>query len=161
MREGAVVNDEPDTPELAEAPPRPSVAGPTAPTTGTELGYFPVPTFAWEPSQGGDAAVVSGTVTFTAQGCPLLRPDAGGASAAVGLLFPNAEGYRDPRVGAEPGPFVYSTFATGAVMMAMDGDLAAYRGGSGPGDDERWTARCGDTPVESVFLVQDTSSAMG
>lgn len=154
LREGAVVNDEAAEQPLTQAPAAPSEAGPTAPTTDEEIGWYEVPSFEWDPAEGGEEALIEGTVTFTEEGCPVIEAKPGGNNVVTGLIFPNAEGLQSPRDGDVS--MVYSTFPNGNTgMVAMEGEDISYGGGSGPGDDELWTSVCSESPVDGVFYVKD------
>ena len=59
----AWINDEPAHPALKGDPPTPDGPVPTRAATAEELGWYEVPTFAWDPAQGGDSALLEGTVT--------------------------------------------------------------------------------------------------
>lgn len=160
LREGAVVNDEPDRPPLTEAAPAPDEPGPTAPTSDEELGYYKVPTFEWDPADGGEEALIEGPVTFTDEGCPIIESQADDQPVVTGLIFPNAEGYRNPH--DEDVPMIYSSFPNGTSgMMAMEGEMLSYGGGGGPADDERWTSVCGESSIDAVFYVQDAPFPLG
>ena len=139
---------------LTEAPALPPEDLPTAPTTAEELGWFPVPTFefggdAWPTSEAG---LIEGVVEFTDDGCPYVETD----GVRTGLVFPNAEGFQAP--GTDDPRLIYASFpeqgSTG--MMAEEGQPIFWGGGGRAADDEHWTAVCQDSPVDAVFIVQDT-----
>lgn len=154
LREGAVINDEAADQPLNQAPAAPSEAGPTAPSTDEELGWYEVPTFQWDPAEGGDGALIEGRVTFTEEGCPVIESKTEGALVVTGLIFPNAEARQDPQDGNVR--MVYSSFPNGTTgMVAMEGEDISYGGGSGPGYDQLWTSVCSESPVDAVFYVQD------
>lgn len=151
LRDGALVNDHPATPELTSAPEAPAVAGPTAPTSDEELGFFTVPTFTWDPADGGKDETTKGTLTLTSTGCPVLL-DSGGST--IGLVFPNAEAFDDPRTA--DGPSIYSSFPNGTSgMMATHGELLALLGEAAEPTDPIWTAPCSAADVDMVFYVYD------
>lgn len=150
-RDAVYVNDTAAHDALTQAPPVPSEDLPTAPPTREEAGWFDVPTFAWEPSQGGDSALVEGVVEFTDEGCPFVEAD----GVRTGLVFPNAEGFQNP--GTDDPRSIYAYFSDGSMgVMADEGQKISWGGGGGAADDERWTSVCSNSPVDSVFLVQDT-----
>lgn len=144
LRDAVVVNDHAAGPPLDAAPAPPSSALPTAPSTAAELGWFAVPTFAWDPAYGGDDALIEGIVTFIGQ-CPVIEAE----GRVTGLILPNAEGFRQP-----DGPLsVFSRFPDGSSgLMVMEGESISYGGGA-PADDSRWSALC--PPVDALFSVQD------
>lgn len=87
---------------------------------------------------------------FTDEGCPFVETD----GVVTGLVFPNAEGFQAP--GTEDPPLVYSYFGAGSsAAMAQEGEPISWGGGGGAADD-RWTSVCQDTPVDGIFIVQDT-----
>jgi hypothetical protein len=154
LRDGAVINDVPATPALTEAPAVPTEAGPTAPASDEELGYYAVPAFPWDPADGRGDALLEGTVTFTDEGCPVVESEQDEQSRVTGLIFPNAEGYRDPRDEDVQG--IYSSFPNGSDgAMAFAGAAISYRGREAGAGDARWTAVCADAPVDAVFYVED------
>lgn len=137
---------------LAEAPAPPQADLPTAPTTAEELGWFPVPTYQFDPDGAREDALIEGTVEFTDENCPYVETD----GVRTGLILPNAEGRRTPD--GDGRRLVYASFPTqGATgLMAEEGQPVAWGGGGGAADDERWTSVCGQSPVDAVFIVQDT-----
>lgn len=144
LRDAVVVNDAAARPPLDDVPAMPAGNLPTAPSTAVELGWFPVPTFEWDPVEGGDAALVGGTVTFLGQ-CPVIEAD----GAVTGLILPNAEGFRQP----DGALSVYAWFPDGSSgLMVMDGEEVSYGGGYGP-PDARWTELC--PTVDQVAWVYD------
>jgi hypothetical protein len=151
LREGALVNDHPATPELARAPEAPSGAGPTAPTPDKELGFFTVPTFTWDPADGGKDGTATGTLTLTSTGCPVLLDRAG---STIGLVFPNAEAFDDPNT--PDGPSIYSSFPNGTSgMMATDGERLSLQGEAAEPTDPVWASPCSAADVDTVFYVHD------
>ncbi len=152
LREGALVTDDPASGPLTQAPPAPSEPGPTVPTTDEELGWYDVPTFEWDPEEGGDGAEVAGTVRFTDEGCPVLEQETTDGTQRVGLILPNAEGHDD---GTRR---VYSWLpdGSGGGVMAEDGEPFSASGGYLPAPHAIWTGACPDSPVDSVAMVYDT-----
>lgn len=149
----AWINDEPAHPAMTGDPPAPDGPVPTRAATAEELGWYAVPTFEWDPAQGGDSALLEGSVTMTADGCATIVTDDG----TTGLVLPNARGKREPSVGTV---MILSTFPDGTqTNMAMDGDPVSFAGGeSGDSGDvaEQWDSLCPDSPVDRLFIVQDT-----
>lgn len=152
VRGGAVVNDEPATERVTTSPAGPDQALPTALPSDHELGYYAVPTFAWDPEQNRDTSRIEGRVNFTDEGCPVV--DLGELESSVGLIFPNAEGHRSPQ---NPGrSTVQGSFPNGTSgTMAINGEKVSLGGGYRQADDERWTSVCRDAPVERTFQVFD------
>lgn len=149
-RDAAYVNSEASHDALTESPAPPVTDLPTAPTTAEELGWFEVPTFEWEPRQGGDGSQVQGVVEFTDEGCPYVETD----GVRTGLVFPNAEGFENPQQD-EP-RMVYATFESGTSgAIAIEGEHGSW-GGGGAAGREFWAPVCQESPVDNVFLVQDT-----
>lgn len=157
-RGGAVINDHPASGPLTEAPAPPDEPGPTAPTTDEELGFYEVPTFEWDPAEGGDAAEVTGTVRFTDEGCPVLEQETEDGTQLVGLVLPNAQGH-DGSSGIAPDGIrrVYSWLPGGAGggVMVEDGEPFSSGGGYHDATHPTWTAVCRDSPVDSVAFVYD------
>lgn len=151
-RDAVYVNDIAAHQPLTEAPERRDDL-PTVPTTREEAGWFDVPTFdfdgdAWPTAEG---ALIEGTVRFSDEGCPYVEADV----SRTGLVFPNAEGFQAP--GTDDPRLVYSYFGDGSsAAMAQEGEPISWGGGHRPADDERWTSVCQDTPVDGIFIVQDT-----
>lgn len=138
------MNDAAARPPLDDVTPAPAGDLPSAPSTAAKLGWFPVPTFEWDPAEGGDAALVEGTVTFLGQ-CPVIEAD----GVVTGLILPNADGFRQ----SDGTLSVYSWFPDGSSgLMVMDGEAVSYGGGYGP-PDERWTDLC--PTVDQVARVYD------
>ncbi|GAA4398955.1 hypothetical protein GCM10023153_24410 [Ornithinibacter aureus] len=153
VREGAVINDEPASPPSTISPPLPAQPGPTAPSTAAELGYFPVPTYQWQPD-GGGPDFVTGTVTFADGRCPVMTTSQGDDVQHIGLVFPNAEGFRHAQ--HAPRPVIYSTLPSGnGGLMVEDEQLTGFHGRTGSSNDSAWAALCTTVPVDSVFSVQD------
>ena len=142
---------------LNEAPPPPTRELPNAPSTAAELGWFPVPTHVLEDSPTRQEALIEGVVEFTDQGCPYVETD----GVRTGLAFPNAEGFQQP--GTDDPRMIYAYFSDGSSgVMAQEGQPISWGGGFAPSaEDERWTSVCSDSPVDSVFIVQDTPSGDG
>lgn len=153
VREGAVVNDHPESPPSTVAPPAPAHPGPTAPSTAEELGYFPVPTYEWK-ADGDSAGFVTGTVSFVGGRCPVMTTSTGAHEQRVGLVFPNAEGYQhDQRA---PRPVIYSSLPSGTSgSMVEDEQLTGVHGRTASRNGSSWVALCATVPVDSVFYVQD------
>ena len=112
-----------------------------------------MPTFAWDPAAGGDSALLEGSVTMTADRCATIVTDDG----TTGLVLPNARGKREPSLGSV---MILSTFPDGTeTNMAMDGDPVSFAGGTaGDSGDvvEQWDSLCPGSPVDRLFIVQDT-----
>lgn len=152
LREGAVINDDPASGPATRPPDPPAEAGPTEPTTDEELGWFDVPTFEWDPEQGGDAAEVEGVVSFTDEGCPVLEQETAEGIHRVGLILPNAEGHQVDGVRR-----IYSWSPDGGGgAMAEEGESFSSAGGYQDATDPIWTAACPNSPVDSVAMVYDT-----
>ncbi|USQ76612.1 hypothetical protein [Ornithinimicrobium cryptoxanthini] len=150
-RDIVYVNDVAAHETLSEVPPRPADDLPTAPATAQELGWFEVPTFPFDADGPREDALIEGVVEFTDEGCPYVETD----GFRTGLVFPNAEGFDNPDV--EEPRMVYAYFDSGTSgMMAMEGEAISYGGGGGAADDERWTSVCAQSPVDGIFIVQDT-----
>ena len=148
----AWINDQAALPSPTADPPPPAGPVPTRAATAEELGWYAVPTFTWDPAQGGDQALVEGTVTMSADGCPTIVD----ADGTTGLVLPNARGQRDPAGGVA---MILSSFPDGPeAVMATDGDLVSFAGGTGAGADivDQWENLCPDSPVDRLFVVQDT-----
>ncbi|MCK0110561.1 hypothetical protein MWU75_00160 [Ornithinimicrobium sp. F0845] len=149
-RDAVYVNDIAAIDPLAESPEVPGDL-PTVPTTREEAGWFDVPTYAFDPDGPREDALIEGTVEFTDEGCPVVETD----GVRTGLIFPNAEGFQAP--GTDDPRLVYSVFGDGSsAAMAQEGEPVSWGGGGGPADDERWTSVCQESPVDAVFIVQDT-----
>jgi len=111
-----------------------------------------VPTFTGDPDEGGDEALLEGTVS-PHRGrlrCP------GARDLDHGALLPNARGHRGDYPGGAP---IFSTFPELEAVMAKDGAEAAYGGGvedlsSELGAD--WQRLCPASPVDELFQVYDT-----
>ncbi len=150
----AWINDDPASAPLTSDPPPPEEPAPTRVATEEERGWFDVPTFEWDPAQGGDAALVEGTVTMTSDGCPVVvRQDE--PAPTVGLILPNAQGMAQD----DGAPFIVSTFPDGYEgVMAEEGMEISYGGGDvtdDPARQEEWDRLCPGSPVDALFLVQD------
>jgi hypothetical protein len=144
LREGAVINDTAATDPLTEAPPVPDQPGPTAPTSDEELGWYEVPTFEWDPEQGGDAAQIEGRVLLSPAGCPLLHTDDG---QVVALVFPNAEGREEPDRQA-----IWGTVGGTHGVFVEDGQQASFGGGHGARHQD-WERLCGTSePAPSSWF---------
>src|SRR5690606_1848816 len=144
------VNDVAAHEALSEVPPLPADDLPTAPSTAEELGWFEVPTFSFDADGPRQDALIEGVVELTDDGCLYVETD----GQRTGLVFPNAEGFDNPDTD-EP-RMVYAYFGDGSSgVMAVEGEQVSWGGGAGAPDDERWTSVC-STPVDSVFIVQDT-----
>lgn len=149
-RDAVYVNEVAAQEPLTEVPPQPAADLPTAPTTREEAGWFDVPTYTFDAEAPREQALIEGTVEFTDDGCPYVEAD----GQRTGLVFPNAEGFDNPDTD-EP-RMVYAYFGDGSSgVMAVEGEQVSWGGGGGAPDDERWTSVC-STPVDSVFIVQDT-----
>lgn len=149
-RDLVYVNDVAAFEPLTEAPEPPGDL-PTVPTSREEAGWFDVPTYAWDPEGPREDAQIEGVVEFTDEGCPYVETD----GSRTGLVFPHAEGFDPPEGEGERG--VYVMFGDGAsAVMALEGEPVSWGGGGTGADDERWTAVCAQSPVDDVFIVQDS-----
>lgn len=149
-RDAAYVNDVAVHEALTEVPEPPATDLPTAPSTAEELGWFDVPTYEFDPESPRQEALIEGTVEFTDEGCPYVETD----GVRTGLVFPNAEGFDNPD--ADDLLRVYAHFDDGTSgVMAEEGQPISWGGGGAP-DEEMWTPVCPESPVDSVFIVQDT-----
>lgn len=149
-RDLVYVNDVAAHQPLAQSPEPVPGDLPKVPTSREEAGWFDVPTFVFDPARGREDALIEGVVAFTDEGCPFVDLD----GWRTGLVFPNAEGFQAPGT-ADP-RLVYAYFGDGSsAAMAEEGQPVSWGGGGGAADDERWTSVC-TTPVDSVFIVQDT-----
>lgn len=149
-RDLVYVNDVAAFEPLTQAPEPPGDL-PTVPTSREEAGWFDVPSFTLDPEGPREDALIEGVVEFSDEGCPFVETD----GVRTGLVFPNAEGFQAPDTD-EP-RIVYSVFGDGtSAGMAVEGESVSWGGGGGAADDERWTSVCAETPVDGVFLVQDT-----
>ena len=151
--EVARINDDPDGEPLTDDPEPPAQPAPTRVATEEEMGWYDVPTFAWDPAQGGDSAQVAGTVQMTEDGCPVIESENG---RTYGLVLPNAQGRRL----ADGRPAVYSTFPDGSGgLMAEEGMSVSYAGGyldeGDPADDHGWSRLCPGSAVDGLALVYD------
>lgn len=148
----AWVNDEPAQPALTAAPEPLTGNLPTTIASLEERGWYAVPTFSWDPADGGDSALLTGTVTMTDDGCAVIATSDG----TTGLVIPNAWGSRTVP-GYAPNA-IYSWFPQSSGVMAEDGMDVAF-GGSGTdltGEvGEQWQQLCPSSPVDGLFLVQD------
>ena len=154
FREGAIINAEPASPPATVSPPLPAQPGPTAPSTAAELGYFPVPSFEWNPADGVGSDFVFGMVRFAAGRCPVMTTSQGADEQRVGLVFPNAEGFQQRQ--PAPRPVIYSSFPKGSRgLMVEDEQVRGFHGRAALSADSRWAALCAKTPVDSAFYVQD------
>lgn len=86
----AWVNDDPAQDALTSDPPPPDEPVPTRVASEEEMGWYDVPTFQWDPAEGGDAALLEGTVSMTADGCAVIQSD--DPPRTTGLVLPNAHG---------------------------------------------------------------------
>ena len=150
--EVAWINDEPDGDPLTEDPAPPEEPAPTRVATDEERGLYAVPTFEWDPAQGGDGALLEGTVTMTADGCATVRQE----GRAIGIVLPNATGMKGDWPG---GAAIMAGFPDGSeTVMAHEGLEVSYGGGfvdAAAGDDWGWGRLCPGSPVDELFLVQD------
>lgn len=150
----ATINDEPAADIFDGEPPLPDSAPPTRVASAEERGWYAVPTFEWDPAQGGDNALLAGTVTMTEDGCAVIDDGA----APIGLVLPNAVGLRGGPAG-DDGPVIYASFPDGSqTAMAQDGLEGSYGGGEAGEGSEHWTTwaqLCPDSPVDALWLVQD------
>lgn len=152
--EVATINDEPAAEPFDGEPPVPDPAPPTRVASAEERGWYAVPTFEWDPAEGGDSALLVGTVTMTDDGCAVIDDGA----ASTGLVIPNAAGLRGAQAG-DDGPIIYASFPDGSqTAMASDGLEGSYGGGEvGEGSEHwaSWAQLCPSSPVDALWLVQD------
>ena len=152
----AHINDEPALPLPTTDPEPYSGTLPTQVPSAEERGWYAVPTFTWQPADGGDAALLVGTVTMTEDGCAAVRS----ADGVTGLVLPNAWGKSDE--GYAGGRAILSWFDTGSSgVMAEDGMEVSFAGGFTDVSGEHgatWQELCPSAPVDSLFLVQDDTS---
>lgn len=149
LRGGTVINDYAAIEPLDEPPPPPDMPLPTRLATDEEQGYFEVPTFTWDPAQGGDAALAEGRLRFDGN-CPVLdSPD----GAVTGVVFPNAEGLRPPEPGHNEPASIQLNHPNGSGSALYEGDDLSL-GGGGSAEDE-WARLCGDVEVDGVFQVYE------
>lgn len=153
LRDVAIINDVAGLPPLTEAPVPPSRPGPTAPSTAEELGFYPVPTFEWDPEQGSDSSLIEGTLAFTDEGCPVIETESDGQTTVTGLVIANAEGFRDPADGTT---IVYVKNPDGSGIGLFEGDEVTLGGVNHEATDPRWTDICVQSPVDQVFYAYAT-----
>ena len=149
----AHINDEPAL-SVPSADPEPYAGTlPTEIPSREDRGWYAVPTFAWQPTDGGDSALLEGTVTMTDDGCATVES----ADGVTGLVIPNAWGKQDE--GYAGGRGIFSWFDTGSSgVMAEEGMEVSFAGGytDVSGDHgTTWQELCPSTPVDTLFLVQD------
>lgn len=147
----AWINDDPADGPLTGDPAPPEQPAPTRLATEAEMGWYDVPTFAWDPAQGGDAALLEGTVSMTADGCAVVEVE--DRQQTVGLVLPDAQGMRQ-----DSRPMIFSTFPGGGqTMMAQEGLTVSYGGGFTQTAEftTQWQRLCPRSPVDALFLVQD------
>lgn len=152
--EVASINDDPAHGPLTTDPAPPAEAAPTRLPTAQERGWYDVPTFSWHPDDGGDGALLEGTVHLTEDGCAVLQHEA----SNTGLVLPNARGHRGDYPG---GAVILSTFPESDGVMAEDDTQASYSGGFRDRSGELgadWERLCPESPVDDLFQVYDTDS---
>lgn len=151
----AWINDQAELEPLTTDPPPPDEPVPTAVASDEERGLYDVPTFGWDPAQGGEGALLEGNVTMTQDGCAVVAPEDAPAPV-VGLVFPNARGMRGDWPG---GAAIMATFPDGVETVMAHDDLDVSFGGGyvdpSAGDDWGWARLCPGSPVDELFLVQD------
>ncbi|MDO5503732.1 MAG: hypothetical protein Q4G67_11220 [Actinomycetia bacterium] len=149
----AVINDDPANPAPTTDPEPYAGDLPTEVPSREDRGWYAVPTFAWQPADGGDSALLDGTVTMSDDGCATVESPDG----IAGLVIPNAWGKNDE--GYAGGRAIFAWFDTGSSgVMAEDGMEVSFAGGftDVAGDHgQQWNELCPDTPVDTLFLVQD------
>lgn len=150
----AWINDDPAADALTTDPPPPDDPAPTRVATEEEMGRYAVPTLDWDPAAGGETALLEGTVTMTEDGCAVVL--SGEPPRTTGLVLPHAHGqYLD-----DGRPVIYSEFPDGSgALMAEEGLEVSFAGGSTAraGElGEQWDRLCPASPVDSLFVVQDT-----
>ncbi|MDO5501608.1 MAG: hypothetical protein Q4G67_00410 [Actinomycetia bacterium] len=107
---------------------------------------FEVPTYAWD-QEAGMAALLSGRLAITPEGCTLLVPLEGGGLPQP-VVFPNAVGVQ------------YSNGVRAVVQQstldvyAVEGQEFSYGGGAVPAG-ESWTGHCGDYELDDVNVIND------
>lgn len=150
-RDIAYVNDVAASGPLTALPAEPAEPLPTAPSSAEELGWFEVPTYPLDGTRPTrlDGSIY-GVVRFTDEGCPYVQAD----GARTGLVFPNAQGFREP--GTQDPRTVMGAFDDGTSgVMATEGEADGWGGGL-TSDHGLWDAACGASPVEAVFVVVQT-----
>ena len=116
---------------------------------------FEVLTFERDPSQGGDGALIEGTLMMTGDGWAAIESTDG----AVGLILPNvwgttAEGYTSSTA-------ILSEFPDSFGIMAEDDLLVSYAGGCSDLGGEfgtQWERLCPNSDVAQLFLSQDDNT---
>lgn len=147
-----LVNDLPAFPVPTADPDPYDGTLPTEIPSLAERGWYAVPTFEWDPADGGDAALLEGTVSMTDDGCATVES----ADGVVGLVLPNAWG-KHPE-GDAGGVAIYSWFPDSSGLMAEEGLRVSYGGGFTELTSEfgeQWQTLCPDSPVDALFVVQD------
>ncbi len=150
--EVAMVNDDPAQEPLETEPAPAAGPAPTRLPTAEDLGWYDVPTFDWNPEDGGDGALLEGSVSLTEDGCAVVEHE----STRTGLVLPNARGHRGDYPG---GAAIFATFPHVEAVIAEAGAGAAYNGGFRDNTSElgeEWTRLCPGSPVDDLFQVYDT-----
>lgn len=120
-----------------------------APAEGPISSTFPVPTYEWD-GGGGDQALVSGVMTFTDAGCPMLMF----GESVTPLILPDATGV------------TYDNGVRGVIdaqgrLYGTEGQKIAYAGGwQEPMSGEfaaSWDALCDDTPARDLVYVNEVA----
>lgn len=144
----ALINDLPAFTMPVSDPEPYAGAIPTSIPTLEDRGWYDVPTFEWDPAEGGDGALLEGTITMTDDGCATIEQD----GHVIGLIFPNAMGKIDE--GYAGGRAIFSRFPESFGVMAEDG-MEVSLGGGGGDSSGQWAQLCPNSPVDTLFLVQD------
>lgn len=127
---------------------------PTAVPTLEERGWYEVPTFEWDPAQGGEAALLEGIISMTDDGCAIIESD----GDRTGLVYPNALGRIDD--GDEGGRTIFVWLPETMGAAAENGAEVSLGGGFRDltGDlGEQWQRLCANSPVDSLLQVYDGS----
>lgn len=115
-------------------------------TLPTGADRFDIPSYSWD-KQGGMAALVSGRLSFTPDGCTLMVSEEGDGLAQP-VIFPNAAGIRfDNGVRAV-------IEADSGTVYAIEGQEFSYGGGWVP-PSESWTQMCGDYAPDDIAHIND------
>lgn len=146
----AYVNDHPAV-EMPSEDPQPYAGTlPTDVPSLAERGWYEVPTFEWDPAQGGDDALLEGAVSMTEDGCAVVENSGG----RTGLILPNAWGTTDAAYTGSRA--IFSWFPESAGIMAEEGMEVSFGGGFRDVTDQ-WQELCPNSPVDDLFQAYDES----